>query len=701
VTGVVTVVFSASCVSADPTPLQIIQQAQTIFVIGMENHNFTQPTPTSSPQQISNNPAAPYINSLITPGNSNAVQVSFCTHYYNSGLNVHPSEPNYVWAEAGTDFGNHIDSDPTGANGNVYTANHLTRQLTAAGIAWKNYQEDVQLSSSPTNSASGTSGTTINPYYNNGQYNYGVKHNPMAFFNDTQTQNVFALTNLLRDLTNNSVGRYNWITPNQFNDQHTGLTGGFTYHGTSYTSDQAAIAQGDNFLAILIPRIMASSAYQNNGVIIIRWDETEGGDTTSYTIPEIIISPLAKGNAYASAMEYSHSSQLRTVEEIFGLNFLTNAIPSGETRIAGAGYSAVTNVNDLSDLLQAAPQIHVQQSAGNLTNGLGTVNFGTVNTSAIITNTFAVTNSGLGALNLTAFSVSGSGASAFTVSGIALPAALATGNSTNFSVAFAPTAGGAYSATLRITNNDVVRNPFTIALVGTGNAAPVVTVPANITVEATNALGNVVNFTVTASDSEDGALTPVVMPASGSVFAVGSNVVMAMATDSHGFSTTNSFAVIVQDTTPPVIALNGANPFTNWNTVPFVDPGATASDIVSGVVPVTTNGTVDVNTVGSYFVHYTAGDASGNSATNTRLVQVIPLQVPDNVSGAVMSDGSGFRLSFSAGLGQPYRVLGTDDLTQSVTNWTVFASGVVTNVPMTFTDVTPTNAFRFFRIVSP
>src|SRR4029077_5956111 len=131
------------------------------------------------------------------------------------------------------------------------------------------------------------------------------KHNPMAFYTDTQIQNVYAFTNFLKDLTNNAVGRYNWITPNQFNDQHSALTGGFTYRGTSYTGDQAAIAVGDNFLSILIPKIMASPAYQDHGVIVIWWDESEGGDTTNFTIPEIIISPMAKGNAYASTMEYS------------------------------------------------------------------------------------------------------------------------------------------------------------------------------------------------------------------------------------------------------------------------------------------------------------------------------------------------------------------------------------------------------------
>lgn len=335
--------------AAQTTPAQSVRN---VFVIAMENHNFIQPNPTSSPQQIFTNPAAPYLNSLITPGNPNAEQVAFATACYNAGNGVHPSEPNYVWAEAGTDFGVHTDADPLAANGNTFydTSPHLTAQLNTAGIPWKDYQEDVQLSVSPTNSASGTTGP-VNPYYGTTQFNYAVKHNPMAFFADTATENVYPLAQLFTDLNNNTVGRYNWITPNQYDDAHSALTGGFTYQGTHYTGDQASVAQGDNFLSQVIPQIMASPAYLSNGVIIIWWDETEGGDNSGFTIPEIIISPLSKGNAYASTVPTSHSSDTKTVEEILGLGPLTNSIPVAETNIFG-GYNNISTVNDLSDLFQ-------------------------------------------------------------------------------------------------------------------------------------------------------------------------------------------------------------------------------------------------------------------------------------------------------------------------------------------------------------
>src|SRR5262249_36220814 len=141
---------------ADLLAVQKLQQIKTVFVIAMENHNFKQPNPTASPQQIFTNPAASYMNTLFTPGHSNAAQVSFATRYFGACVGSHPSEGNYVWAEAGTDFGVHTDADPSG--GNVFNANHLTRQFNAAGISWKNYQEDVQRSSSPTSSANGSGG---------------------------------------------------------------------------------------------------------------------------------------------------------------------------------------------------------------------------------------------------------------------------------------------------------------------------------------------------------------------------------------------------------------------------------------------------------------------------------------------------------------------------------------------------------------
>src|SRR6516225_11215042 len=63
-----------------------------VFVIAMENHNWTQPNPLSSPQQIFMNPAAPYINSLVNGTAGISDQVSYATNYQAAMVGLHPSE---------------------------------------------------------------------------------------------------------------------------------------------------------------------------------------------------------------------------------------------------------------------------------------------------------------------------------------------------------------------------------------------------------------------------------------------------------------------------------------------------------------------------------------------------------------------------------------------------------------------------------
>jgi hypothetical protein len=77
-----------------------------------------------------------------------------------------------------------------------------------------------------------------------------------------------------------------------------------------------------------------------------------------------------------------------------------------------------------------------------------------------------------------------------------------------------------------------------------------------------------------------------------------------------------------------VITILGLNPMTVLLNNTFTDPGATAIDACVGVVPIITNGTVDVTAIGNYTVTYTATDPSGNSATNTRTVNVTSNQPP-------------------------------------------------------------------------
>jgi hypothetical protein len=103
------------------------------------------------------------------------------------------------------------------------------------------------------------------------------------------------LQQLLNDLQANTAAQYDWITPNQFNDMHTTLSGGYIPlgGGATLTGDDARIRQGDDFLKQIVPIIMASSAYQNNGAIILWWDESEGDGVLLVELVESVPSDQA------------------------------------------------------------------------------------------------------------------------------------------------------------------------------------------------------------------------------------------------------------------------------------------------------------------------------------------------------------------------------------------------------------------------
>lgn len=80
--------------------------------------------------------------------------------------------------------------------------------------------------------------------------------------------------------------------------------------------------------------------------------------------------------------------------------------------------------------------------------------------------------------------------------------------------------------------------------------------------------------------------------------------------------------VIITDQTPPVIELNlGVDTIKVGNI--WIDSGVTVTDNSEEEIEVTVNGTVDINTIGTYLITYTATDSSGNSSSGKRYVTVI------------------------------------------------------------------------------
>ena len=139
------------------------------------------------------------------------------------------------------------------------------------------------------------------------------------------TNHVRPYSELASDLERNSVARYNFITPNVTNDMHDLAPGSLS-----------AEKQGDDWLAHEVPKILSAAAYTNNGALFILWDEGDN-EASDGPLGLILLSPLARGRAYANSLHYTHSSLLRTLQEIFGV---------------GPWLGDAANANGLTDLFQ-------------------------------------------------------------------------------------------------------------------------------------------------------------------------------------------------------------------------------------------------------------------------------------------------------------------------------------------------------------
>ena len=252
---------------------------KTVFIIVLENHDWA---------SIKGNSSAPFLNALLSEGAH--------AEAYRGPEDVHPSGPNYIWLEAGDNLGI-FDDDPPQSNHRTTPA-HLTRQLDTAEIAWTSYQEDTTGDACPLTA----------------QGHYAPKHNPMIYFDDVTDgidphsahciAHVRPYAELARDLATGTVAAYNFISPNLCHDMH----------DTCISGNE--VTEGDAWLAREVPAILSSKAYLEGGALFIVWDENDG--VAGAPIGLVTLSPFAK-HAYANTVRYTHSSLLRTVQDIFAL----------------------------------------------------------------------------------------------------------------------------------------------------------------------------------------------------------------------------------------------------------------------------------------------------------------------------------------------------------------------------------------------
>lgn len=188
---------------------------------------------------------------------------------------------------------------------------------------------------------------------------------------------------------------------------------------------------------------------------------------------------------------------------------------------------------------------------------------------------------------------------------------------------------------------------FTVTILPPPNTPPVVTVPANLTVEASGRQGAIVTFVASASDAQDGPLAPTCQPLSGSTFALGTTTVSCKATDSGGLTGSASFNVTVKDSKGPVFSNVPTSPIVAYATcaaganVTYTPPKAT--DVVDGALAVVcTPASGSQFTVRKTTVTCSAADAHGNSDRASFTVWV-KLHAPTNGTfylQPINSDGS-------------------------------------------------------------
>jgi hypothetical protein len=322
-----------------------------VFVIVLENENFATSFGPNSP--------APYLSKTLV------AQGGYIPNYYGIG---HSSLDNYIAMVSGqapnsttrADCPTFSDFTTSGTDANgqqlgtgcVYPSAIPTvaGQLSAAGLSWRGYSEDM--GNNPTREAA----TCGHPALNTPDMTesatatdqYATRHNPFVYFHSIIDNaslcnaNVVNLSKLPADLSNAAATpNYVFITPNLCNDGH---------DAPCQNGDPGGLVQADKFLQTWVPQITGSSAFRQDGLLLVIFDEATSADSSACCgeipgpgaaqpggngpgggqVGAVALSPcIAPGTVTQTA--YNHYSMLRSVEDTFGLSHLAYANLAGET----------------------------------------------------------------------------------------------------------------------------------------------------------------------------------------------------------------------------------------------------------------------------------------------------------------------------------------------------------------------------------
>jgi len=218
----------------------------------------------------------PYLNSL-------ASQYGFATQYF---ANTHPSIGNYFMLTTGQLVTNNDTFTGT------VSVNNIVRELSASGKTWKSYAESIP-----------------SPGYTGGDsYPYAKRHNPFSYFTDvvnssSQVQNLVSLSQFNSDVANDQLPNFSYLVPNLLDDAHDG-----------------PLQLADAWLQQNIAPLISSSTFQQDGLLIVVFDESDTSDSANGGghVAAFIISPKAK-QGYQSTTLYQHQSTLRLILQGLGV----------------------------------------------------------------------------------------------------------------------------------------------------------------------------------------------------------------------------------------------------------------------------------------------------------------------------------------------------------------------------------------------
>ena len=223
----------------------------------------------------------PYLNSLAS-GNGLATQ------YY---ANVHPSIGNYFMLTTGQ-----IETIDDAFNG-VVSDDNIVRELVKANKKWRSYAENLP----------GTG------YLGGDAYPYFKHHNPFAYFSDVvgtnQANNIVPFAQFSSDLDSGALPDFSFIVPNALDDAHDGT-----------------LSAADQWLHTNIDPLIKSTTFQNNGLMIVVFDESVLTDLSHVGghVAMIVIGPNVK-SGFQSTTFFQHQSTLRLVLSTLGVTSFPGA----------------------------------------------------------------------------------------------------------------------------------------------------------------------------------------------------------------------------------------------------------------------------------------------------------------------------------------------------------------------------------------